>query len=115
VHEIDCVIAGRQGQVGTLDEGSELVILREDKCRELKLDVNGARVLTMEAANGSKNDLEGCAEWVEIEISGVKTWAHAYIVGDAPYDLLLGRPWLRSVRLQKIEMESGVDVVIHSP
>ncbi|KAG2008072.1 hypothetical protein CC2G_013544 [Coprinopsis cinerea AmutBmut pab1-1] len=57
----------------------------------------------------------GCVEWMEIVVDGVKTWAHAFVIEDAPYDLLLGRPWQKAVKLEKLEVDGGVDVVVHNP
>ncbi|TFK16675.1 hypothetical protein FA15DRAFT_552016, partial [Coprinopsis marcescibilis] len=113
--EIDVQVGGRMIMIATLDDGSELVIITRKKCLELGLPVNMRWVLMMEAANGSQEVMVGCMEWLEIKIGGMKTWAHAYIVETAPYDLLLGRPWQRSVGLQKVETKQGVDVVVHNP
>lgn len=69
----------------------------------------------MEAANGSVTELSGCAEMLEIDVDGLKTWAHAFIVPTAPYRLLLGRPWQRLVRLLQKETEDSVLVTIYDP
>ncbi|KAG2738246.1 hypothetical protein P692DRAFT_20759185, partial [Suillus brevipes Sb2] len=52
---------------------------------------------------------------LEIDVEGIKTWAHAYVVPDAPYRLLLGRPWQRLVRLSKAEDSDGVKITIRDP
>ena len=57
----------------------------------------------------------GCVEMLEIDIAGIKTWAHAYVVPDAPYQLLLGQPWQRLVKLSKEETNDTVLVTIHDP
>lgn len=59
--------------------------------------------------------MSGCMEMLEIDIDSVKTWAHAYVVSDAPYQLLLGRPWQCLVRLSKEETNDGVVVTICDP
>ena len=47
--------------------------------------VNMNRKMRMEAANGLTSELPGCAEMLEIDVDGLKTWAHAFIVPSAPY------------------------------
>jgi len=59
--------------------------------------------------------MKGCLEMLEINVAGIKTWVHAYIVPDAPYKLLLGRPWQQLVKLSKTETNDSVLVTIHDP
>ena len=102
--------------MGLLDEGSEIVIMREDLCEELELKVNKKRKMTMQTANGGKEELRGCVEYLELEVGGVKTYAHAFVVQSPPYRLLLGRPWQKGVKLGKIEhVDGSVEVEILDP
>jgi len=103
LREVVVVVMGRQRELGLLNERSEIVIVREDLCDELGLEVNRKRRMTMQTANGGKEELQGCVEYLELEVGGVKTYAHAFVVQSAPYRLLLGRPWQKSVKLGKIE------------
>jgi len=55
-------------------------------------------------------------EYLELEVGGVKTCAHAFVVQLAPYRLLLGRPWQKGVKLGKIEKaDRSVEVEISDP
>ncbi|KAF8815582.1 hypothetical protein BYT27DRAFT_7079612 [Phlegmacium glaucopus] len=104
---------GKKEEVGLLDEGSEIVVIRRDLCDELGAVVNKNWRMTMQVVNNVKEGLKGCAEFLEIDVGGIKTYAHAFVVDSAPYRLLLGRPWQKGVKLGKIEGENGeVDVVI---
>ena len=103
LQEIEVVVMGRRREMGLLDEGSEIVIVREDLCKELGLEVNKKRRMTMQTANGGKKEMQGCVEYLELEVGGVKTYAHAFVVQIAPYRLLLGRLWQKGVKLEKIE------------
>jgi len=107
LREVEVVVMGRQRELGLLDERSEIVIVREDLCNELGLEVNRKRRMTMQTANGGKEELQGCVEYLELEVGGVKTYAHAFMVQSAPYRLLLGRPWQKGVKLGKIERADG--------
>lgn len=116
LQEVEVLVMGKQREVGLLDEGSEIVVVREDLCRELGAEVNRERRMTMQTANGGKEDLLGCVEYLELEVGGVKTYAHAFVVREAPYHLLLGRPWQKGVKLGKVEREDGsMDVVVTDP
>jgi hypothetical protein len=53
--------------------------------------------MRMQMANGGSQEIAGCVEMLEIEVEGIKTWAHAYVVPDTPYRLLLGQPWQQLV------------------
>ncbi|KAG5647322.1 hypothetical protein H0H81_007762, partial [Sphagnurus paluster] len=98
-----------------LDEGSEIVVVRRDLWEELGLEVNVERLMVMETANGGKEKMGGCSEFMEIVVDGMTTWGHAYVVPHAPFKLLLGRPWQRSVLLSKVETEDDVFVTVRDP
>ena len=115
LRELKVVVNGIKEEFGLLDGGSEIVIMREDLWKEVKVLVNMNRKMRMEAANGSMSELPGCAEMLEIDVDGLKTWAHAFIVPSALYRLLLGRPWHRLVRLLQEETEDSVLVTMHDP
>ncbi|XP_006456524.1 hypothetical protein AGABI2DRAFT_146341 [Agaricus bisporus var. bisporus H97] len=92
LREVEVTIMGKQKEYGLLDEGSEIT------------------------ANGEKEAMLGCVEYLELEVGGVKTYAHAFVVPRAPYRLLLGRPWQKGVKLGKVEREDGsMEVVITDP
>ena len=116
LREVEVVVMERHRELGLLDEGSEIVIVREDLCKELGLEVNKKRRMTMQMANGGKEEMQGCVEYLELEVGGVKTYAHAFVVQSAPYRLLLGRLWQKGVKLGKIERADGsMEVEISDP
>jgi len=116
LREVEVVVIGRYRELGLLDEGSEIVIVREDLCKELGLEVNKKRRMTMQTANRGKEEMQGCVEYLELEVRGVKTYAHAFVVQSAPYWLLLGRLWQKGVKLGKIKRADGsVEVEISDP
>jgi len=116
LREIEVVVMERCREMGLLDEGSEIVIVRENLCKELGLEVNKKRRMTIQTANGGKKEMQGCVEYLELEVGGVKTYAHVFVVQIAPYQLLLGRPWQKRVKLGKIErVDRSVEVEISDP
>ncbi|KAF9440550.1 hypothetical protein P691DRAFT_643790, partial [Macrolepiota fuliginosa MF-IS2] len=107
---------GKKREVGLLDEGSEIVVMHNDLCEELGLEVNRRQWMTMQTVNGGKEELEGCVEYLEVDVGGIKPYAHAFVVQSAPYHLLLGRPWQKGVRLGKIDKGEGtLEVVVADP
>jgi len=53
---------------------------------------------------------------LELEVKGVKTYAHTFVVWSAPYWLLLGRSWQKGVKLEKIKRENGsMEIEISDP
>ncbi|KAJ3991112.1 hypothetical protein F5050DRAFT_1581968, partial [Lentinula boryana] len=116
LREILVTVAGKKVEVGLLDEGSEIVVVRKDLWEEIGFEVNPTIKILMQTANGGKEAMEGCAEFLELVVEGLQTWAHAFVVPRAPYKLLLGRPWQKSVKLAKEEHPDGrVEVTIHDP
>lgn len=71
--------------------------------------------MKMEAANSSTSELPGCAEMLEIDVEGLKTWVHVFIVPTALYRLLLGQPWHCLIWLLQEETEESVLITIHNP
>jgi len=57
LQEVEVVVMGQRCELGLLDEGSEIVIVQEDLCKELGLKVNKKRRMTMQMANGRKEEM----------------------------------------------------------
>ncbi|OAX31889.1 hypothetical protein K503DRAFT_702977, partial [Rhizopogon vinicolor AM-OR11-026] len=115
LRELKVMLNGIHAEMGLLDEGSELVVIREDVWRKTQAPINKDIRMRMQTPNGSSQDMSGCLEMLEIDVDGIKTWAHAYVIANAPYRLLLGRPWQRLVRLSKSETADMVYVTVHDP
>ena len=115
LRELRVVVNGKKEEPRLLDGGSEIVLIREDLWKEVGASANVKKRMMMEAENGSTSELPRCVEMLEIDVEGLKTWAHAFIVPSTPYWLLLGRPWQQLVRLEQEETEDSVLVTIHHP
>lgn len=116
LQEVKVELMGEKQEAGLLDEGSEIVVIRKDLYEELGLEVNWGQRMVMQTANRGKEDLEGCVEYLEVDVGGIKTYTHAFVVQTAPYRLLLGRPWQKGVRLGKVDNGDGtLDMVVTDP
>ena len=96
-----------------LDEGSEIVVIWEDAWRWTNTPISNHVNMMMQMANGSSQPMQECVEMLKININSIKTWAHAYVVPDAPYQLLLGCPWQQLVQLEKHKTNDDVYVTVH--
>ena len=116
LREVEVMVMEKYKKMGLLDEGSEIVIIRGDLCDKLGVEMNMKRKMTMQIANGGKEEMQGCIEYLELEVGGVKTYAHAFVVQSIPYQLLLGRPWQKGMKLGKIKQaDRSVEVEISDP
>jgi hypothetical protein len=115
LREIRVTLNGSHSELALLDEGSDIVVIRQDIWQKTNTPINQHVRMHMQTANGGSQEMAGCLEMLEIDVEGIKTWAHAYVVPEAPYRFLLGRPWQRLVRLSKAEDTDSVHVSVHDP
>ena len=115
LRELKVTLNGIHEELGLLDDGSEIVVIREDIWKASQAKINSQIKTRMQTANGSIQEMPGCVEMLEIDIEGVKTWVHAFVIPDAPYRILLGCPWQRHVRLKKDEDDDDVYITIRDP
>ena len=93
LREIDVLVNNLRTEAGILDQGSQIVVIREDLAREVGTQINTQRTLRMEGANGSTSRTLGCAEDLNMHIGDVSFTIHAHVICTAPFRLLLGRPF----------------------
>ena len=97
LHELKVTINGVHKELALLDDGSEIVVIHEDIWKASQAKINSNVKMHMQTANSGIQHMPGCLEMLEIVVDGLKAWAHAFIIPDAPYCLLLGCPWQRLV------------------
>lgn len=90
LRELCVTLNGVHLKLALLDEGSEIVVMRVDIWRKTHTSRNLQIHMRMQTMNGGAQEMGGCVEMLEIEVEGIKIWAHAHVVPDAPYHLLLG-------------------------
>ena len=115
LQELKVIVNGKKEELALLNGGLEIVLIREDLWQEVGDSVNVKRRMMIKAVNGSTSEPPGCVEMLEINVEGLKTWVHAFIVLSAPYQLLLGCPWQCLVCLKQEETEDSILVTIHDP
>ncbi|KAG6327804.1 hypothetical protein ID866_11285 [Astraeus odoratus] len=76
-----------------LDQGAQIVAIRCDLWEALGVPVHPDLATTLEAANKSKEEMLGIVENACLKIGGMEFKLQIHIVGDTPFDLLLGCPF----------------------
>lgn len=116
LREIDVLINNTISEAGVLDQGSQIVVIRQDLAQEAGVIINRRFQLEMEGANGLVSKTLGCAENLIMQIGDVAFKVHAHVVDRAPFRLLLGRPF-HNLLLCRLEDHSDgrVDVSVRDP
>ena len=115
LHELRITLNIIHEELGLLDDGSEIVVICEDIWKASQAKINSQVRMRMQMANRGVQEMPGCIEMLEIDVEGLKTWAHAFIIPDAPYRILLGCPWQHHVHLKKDEDDDNVHITIRDP
>ncbi|KAF7431238.1 hypothetical protein PC9H_006959 [Pleurotus ostreatus] len=76
-----------------VDSGSEIVAMRRGVWELLNMGVSLDEGCTMESANSSRDKTLGLFKNVRFDVAGIRIYVHFQIVENAPYDILLGRPF----------------------
>jgi integrase-like protein/reverse transcriptase-like protein/aspartyl protease len=115
LREIDVLVNNLCTEAGILDQGSQIVVIREDLAKEVGARINTQLTLRMEGANGSTSRTLGCAEDLKMRIGDVSFTIHAHVIRTAPFRLLLGRPFHHLLLCRLEDHPDRVDVSIRDP
>ncbi|KAJ6464665.1 hypothetical protein C8R47DRAFT_1224734 [Mycena vitilis] len=95
-----------------IDTGSQLDVVRADVAAlKIQRPVDMTRVTNMNDANGGRGQLRGYVHDVEFSCGGVPTVTDLWVSQQAPFELLLGRPWQRGNLVSIDEREEGTYLV----
>lgn len=89
---IDLTIGGVTVEA-LLDDGSQIIGMREDIWKKIGSPVRSDHTMVMESANKSTNSTIGLLHDVKATIGGYDFYLQIQVVEDAPYEILLGRPF----------------------
>jgi hypothetical protein len=85
-------------QVGGIwDTASAIVGIDKDLAVKTGHPINWGRVTRMQNADGSFKEFRGVAEHFPIKVGSITALVDAVITENAPYDVLLGLPWIKHV------------------
>ncbi|KAJ6450732.1 hypothetical protein C8R47DRAFT_1230121 [Mycena vitilis] len=95
-----------------IDTGSQLDVVRADVAAlKIQRPVDMTYVTNMNDANGGKGQLRGYIHGAELNCGGVLTGTDLWVSHQAPFELLLGRPWQRGNMVTIDEREEGTYLV----
>jgi hypothetical protein len=95
-----------------IDTGSQLDIVRADiAAKKVQRAVDMEQVTMMNDANGGQGELRGRIEDVEFFCGAAVTVADLWVSQQAPFGLLLGRPWQRGNLVSIDERDEGTYLV----
>ena len=78
---------------GTLDGSAQVITMSEALCHHLALSYDPTVRLYMQSANGEVDQSLGLVRNVPYTVGGITLYLQIHVIQNAPYDLLLGRPF----------------------
>ncbi|KAJ6499509.1 hypothetical protein C8R47DRAFT_1258610 [Mycena vitilis] len=109
--KIDVTTGGRTISA-IVDTGSQLDVVRTDiAALKIQRPIDMSRIMSMNDANGGKGQLQGFIGDVEFNCGGVLTFTDLWMSQQAPFELLLGRPWQRGNLVSIDERDEGTYLV----
>ncbi|KAF7299141.1 CCHC-type domain-containing protein [Mycena indigotica] len=110
------MVSGNSIITAIVDTGSQLNVARgEIARRKIPQVVDTTCVINMNDANGGSGQLRGMIRNAELACGGLKTKADLWVSEQAPFDLLLGRPWQRQNKVSIDERREGTYLVFKDP
>jgi hypothetical protein len=96
-HQVDAVI----------DSGSEIDIMNRTTWVQSRIPIDRTLKKVMRDAGQHENVLEGRCANVNLMIGNLKTNTDVWVADNVPFELLLGRPWIRRNYINMEERISG--------
>jgi hypothetical protein len=93
LRSLDVVLEGKVEIEATVDDGSQIIGIRKDKWEEIGIPMRADHLMVMESANKSKDQTLGLLADLKMSIGGYDFYIQVQVVENAPYELLLGRPF----------------------
>ena len=93
LHVLDGTLNDRLHVECLLDQGAQIVAIRHDLWEVLGVPVWPDLATMLKAANKSKEDTLGVVENARLKVGGMEFRLQIHVVGDAPFDILLGWPF----------------------
>lgn len=94
LRSVDCEIEGITVEA-VIDSGSQIVAIRKDLWERAGYPIRSDHLLTMESANGTSDETLGLLHDLPVTIGGIQLYLQVQVVVNAPYEMLLGRPFIK--------------------
>ena len=93
--------------VATVDDGSQIVSIRQDIWEKIGLPIRSDMIMVMESANKTKDETMELLQDLKITIGGYDFYLQVQVVRDAPYKMLLGRPFFTLTQATHRHFDNG--------
>jgi hypothetical protein len=90
-----------------LDGGAQIVVMRKDIWQRLRAPISAAKAMSMESANAGKTMTLGLVENLPLTIGAITVLLQVQIVEDAPFEVLLGRPFFDVTSCVEVSRSGG--------
>ena len=112
---IDITIQG-VGIIATVDDGSQIISIRQDIWERIGLPIRSDRIMIMESANKTKDETMGLLQDLKVDIGGYDFYLQVQVVKDAPYEMLLGMPFYTLTQASHKHYDNGDSrLTLHDP
>ena len=111
LQEVDIALSSGITEPSLLDQGSQIVIIRQDLAQEINTQINPTLRIQMEGANSTTNWTLGCAENLPMQVGNIPFHLHAHIIECAPFCLLLGCPFQHQLLCCLDSLPNGIRVL----
>ena len=93
--------------IATIDDGSQIISIRANVWEKIGLPIRSDMIMVMESANKTKNETMGLLQDLKIVIGGNDFYLQVQVVQDAPYEMLLGRPFYTLTQASHKHFDNG--------
>lgn len=112
---VDGIFDGNVKCECVIDNGSQIIVIRKDKWQLSGAGYAPTRKIMMETANSSSSWTMGITT-LSMTVGGITIRVQAHIVEDAPYEVLLGRPFHTLLSaITRDYPDGGQDITITCP
>jgi hypothetical protein len=101
---------------GIVDCGCQVILMRKDVWTSLRIPLLSQKILTMESANGTRNNTSGLIPRIKFTLGSVILWCPVQVVETAPFEMLLGRPFMAvSQAITKDFYNGNMEITLTDP
>lgn len=90
-----------------LDSGAQSIIMRSDVWERTRAPIAANKAMVMQSANRSRDLTMGMIENFPVRIGEVQVFLQIHVVKDAPFQVLLGRPFFDVTSCSEISRSGG--------
>ncbi|KZV86747.1 hypothetical protein EXIGLDRAFT_575788, partial [Exidia glandulosa HHB12029] len=96
---------------GIIDNGSQIVVISQRFWEAVRQPLDNKLKTSMTAANGSTGSTMGVCVNLPVNIAGITFYVQAHVVEEAPFSLLLGRPFLVLAAAEEVNRRDGSSIL----